>query len=85
MGECAFLGKPVIALVIAENQRRTVEHLAKRGAAIHSTAEDAGRWVDQLLRDPDQRASLSTAIGGLVDGLGADRVVDSLLDEPLPA
>ena len=54
------------------------------GAALGAGAADAGvaaRLDAALLEliDPDQRASLSRAALALVDGRGAERVVDELL------
>ena len=80
LGEAAFLGKPVIALVIAENQRRSVTFLARRGALIEADPAQVGVTVSALLLDADRRSELSGAIHGLVDGRGAERVVTAMLD-----
>lgn len=79
MGEAAYLGVPVIALVIAENQRRTVKTLAARDAVVASGISGVGDAVAQLLGDTDRREALANALGGLVDGAGAERVATHLL------
>ncbi len=78
LGEAAWLGKPVIALVIADNQRRTVDTLAALGAVVEADVKSAPARVADLLADPGRRRQLSGAIGGLVDGHGAARVVAAL-------
>ena len=82
LGEAAFLRKPVIALVIAENQRRTVTFLAHRSAVIAAEPSEVGDAVNTLLHDADRRDALRAAQHGLVDGRGAARVVSALLDAP---
>lgn len=87
--ELCYMGLPSMLFVIAENQSRVAEQLAKM-----SVAECAGRACDfdhtkfaknlQLLIDsPDQRQAMSNRARGLVDCLGAERVRGALMGREL--
>jgi len=73
---CA-LGLPTISCVIAENQKSIAEELAKNGASIMvKSASDLLEAVAVIKRSLN---SFSLASAGLVDAMGASRVIDCLL------
>jgi N-acetylglutamate synthase-like GNAT family acetyltransferase len=84
--EMAFLGLPALLLVTAENQEPVAAGVGAAGAAIdlgwHHTVSPVGlaRALSALCRDPVLRAAQSRAGQRLVDGRGADRVVDAMLN-----
>jgi UDP-2,4-diacetamido-2,4,6-trideoxy-beta-L-altropyranose hydrolase len=82
--ELAFFGVPMVALAVAENQRAIAGSLAAAGAASdlgwHESVDEeklAGA-VGGLLGDVAARQRMSEAGRALVDGCGADRVVECL-------
>jgi len=85
--ERCSLGVPTVALVCADNQRQSVPALAAIGAvlgldAVGQTAAQADTLVAAvcgLLAAPERRAALRKRSLALVDGLGAQRVVDRML------
>lgn len=84
--ELACLGVPMLLLPVAENQIETAERLARRGAALslgpadRQRPNDLAREIDALARDPGRRATLTRRARRVVDGRGADRVCDALLE-----
>ncbi len=82
--ELAFMGLPSIALVLAENQTPIAESLAEKGVAINAgwysevSPEDMAEMITQLLRNPEERRRMSDKGKTLVDGQGAERVVEEL-------
>jgi UDP-2,4-diacetamido-2,4,6-trideoxy-beta-L-altropyranose hydrolase len=83
--ERCCLGLPSIALILADNQRPIAQELASRGAvlAIEAGTRDLESRLQQNLRELASNASMrhdmSRRSADLVDGLGADRVVDEIL------
>jgi UDP-2,4-diacetamido-2,4,6-trideoxy-beta-L-altropyranose hydrolase len=82
--ELSFMGLPSIVLLLADNQQGIVAGLQKHGSVInlgwHASlkVEDLRLAVSELLYDEVSRLRMSIAGRQLVDGLGVDRVVDSL-------
>jgi UDP-2,4-diacetamido-2,4,6-trideoxy-beta-L-altropyranose hydrolase len=85
--ERCCIGVPTLALVVADNQRPVLEPLARLGVmrlvapgplSIASLAAE----LSPLLVDAELRAGLSTRAQALVDGRGAGRVADHLLNLP---
>jgi UDP-2,4-diacetamido-2,4,6-trideoxy-beta-L-altropyranose hydrolase len=82
--ELCYFGVPMVLAVLADNQRPVVKALAAHGAAID--LGETGAWSAEvlasrlrtLLEDRAARARLGRAAAGLVDGSGAERVVDAL-------
>jgi UDP-2,4-diacetamido-2,4,6-trideoxy-beta-L-altropyranose hydrolase len=83
--ELALFQTPTVLGTLAESEEPSARLLGERGACLH-----LGRWTEvapariagvlsPLLGEPAGRARLSAAIAGLVDGRGADRVVDRML------
>jgi len=85
--ELAFMGLPVLAVSVAPNQRPAAEAMSALGAAIDlGTAEslrgdDLAQAVRALLDEPPKRVELARRSRELVDGRGAERVVDVLLEK----
>lgn len=78
MGEAVYLEKPIIGLSIADNQKRTVETLAARGAIIAGELFCIGEQILDITRDSNARKSLVSRTHGLVDGHGKDRVIEAM-------
>jgi UDP-2,4-diacetamido-2,4,6-trideoxy-beta-L-altropyranose hydrolase len=85
------LGLPALVVATADNQVPALSHLHAQGL-IHllGRAEDVGpeRLEQELHRiwgQPDALAAMGQRAAGLVDGAGADRVVDEMLLRTVPA
>jgi UDP-2,4-diacetamido-2,4,6-trideoxy-beta-L-altropyranose hydrolase len=83
--ELAFMGLPVLTVVLAENQVDLAENLAAQGVARNlgwhtgiTEAELADALVD-LMKDQITRRSMGTRGQDLVDGDGGRRVVRALV------
>lgn len=83
--EAAALGLPVVAAVTADNQRRLTDTPDVRSfALVHDLRGDLDvaevvADVIALAADPIRRSGASLAGTALVDGRGAERVVDTIL------
>jgi UDP-2,4-diacetamido-2,4,6-trideoxy-beta-L-altropyranose hydrolase len=78
--ERCCLGLPTIVLIAAENQRQNAAALVAAGAAIgldasEDLSHELQRALSGLIARPTQVAGMSECAAGLVDGLGAQRVV----------
>lgn len=88
--EALALGRPTVALTLAENQRQAVDSVIRAGAAVlghHADPEATAGVVAALLGTSDRRRALAAAARTMVDGRGADRVADAaitLMDDSLP-
>ncbi|MBI5092791.1 MAG: UDP-2,4-diacetamido-2,4,6-trideoxy-beta-L-altropyranose hydrolase [Candidatus Hydrogenedentes bacterium] len=84
--ELAFMGLPSAIIILADNQRRGAEALAAHGAislvgeSECITPEDIASVVAELMDDGSRRERMSTVGRSLVDGLGAERVVDAIME-----
>jgi len=84
--ERCCVGLPSICVATAKNQVAVVRGLESRGVAIGIAAAspvraaDVSRALAPLLADPQRVASMSRAAWNLVDGRGAARVVDRMLE-----
>lgn len=76
--ESLVLGRPTVAMVLAENQRRAVDGAAAAGAALVATPDTAARSAAKLAADASLRSELSATARTLVDGSGTYRVADAL-------
>lgn len=85
---CA-LGLPAVTVAIAENQRMIGEESARAGTAVfvgHVRETSGGAItaaVAGLLAAPDRLAAMRAAARDLVDGAGAQRVVQAMTAAPL--
>jgi UDP-2,4-diacetamido-2,4,6-trideoxy-beta-L-altropyranose hydrolase len=82
--ERMFLGIPAIATIMAENQREIADALSRAGLLVlvgeaQSLQEmTLTAALSSLLGDPSRRQRMADAGQALVDGLGVDRIVDSM-------
>lgn len=84
--ELCATGIPTITYTLADNQLVADEQFAKQGIMLSAGdcrdddfIERIGRLLKKLSINRRQREDLSRRMQGLVDGLGADRIVDRLL------
>lgn len=79
--ERCSLGLPAIVLTLADNQAWTARALARAGAALNPTLDDAAREALTLLGDPARLVDMSLRAASLCDGRGAERVADALEEQ----
>lgn len=71
--EAACVGRPAVALVLAENQRANVAGLARAGTLIEATPPSLGAEIRKLTSDGQKFAELARRGRKLVDGRGGTR------------
>ncbi len=82
--ELAYLGVPMVLIALANNQRGIATALAQRGAAINLgwqadlSPTQIARTINQLAPNVLQRRAMSEVGRSLVDGRGAERVVNAI-------
>jgi spore coat polysaccharide biosynthesis predicted glycosyltransferase SpsG len=76
MLEACVLGRPTVAVVIADNQRQSVAGLEEAGAIVAAPTESVGAIVESLAADPARRVELAVRARAAIDGKGAARVAD---------
>lgn len=76
--EAACLGRPAVALVLAENQRANVTGLASEGTLIEATGSTLEDAIRELGSKREQFAELSRRGRKLVDGHGAERAAEAI-------
>lgn len=82
--ELAFMGVPTLLVALADNQAGIATALDAAGAAINLGVCDDGYAqrlageLDRLLGDPSRRERLSGQARALVDGRGAERVLEEM-------
>jgi UDP-2,4-diacetamido-2,4,6-trideoxy-beta-L-altropyranose hydrolase len=82
--ELTFMGLPCIMLLLAENQRQTVVELDKLGVAVGVgaevtvTSEVLCDKISRVLADREMRREMSVRGRKLIDGMGAERVLDAM-------
>ena len=74
--EACLLGRPIVALALAGNQRQAVFGLEREGAVVVATPETVANAVGALVRDTARRIELATAARASINGNGAGLVVD---------
>lgn len=79
--ELCYIGVPMVAVVVADNQQAVAAALAAHGAAEVAGVETAADAAAALAHDDVLCASLAAAAQTLVDGQGAARVVAALREE----
>jgi UDP-2,4-diacetamido-2,4,6-trideoxy-beta-L-altropyranose hydrolase len=83
--ELLYMGVPALVVVLADNQVRVAQAVARHGAGVdlgRSESVDAatlGAEIAKLARDATLRHAMAHAGQGLVDGRGAERVADAML------
>ncbi len=78
MLESLALGRPTIAVVTAENQRRYVDGAVSAEAVVAARIEEAAEAAAALAADYALRSQLSRSATRLVDGRGAARVAEAI-------
>ena len=82
--EFCFFGLPAIVIDAAANQLAVARELHRRGLAIHIPLSQANEnkianEIQLLAEKPEFREPMSRASEGLVDGRGAERVVNAIV------
>ena len=83
--ELAFMGLPSLLVTLAENQQGCAEYLHSHGIAIslgwHHLVQpsETAAALSALADDPGKRREMSSRGRALIDGRGADRVVNAML------
>ena len=77
--EACALGRPALAVVLAENQRLAVETLTREGAIASCAADQVGDAIGALASDPERRSRLAGRARVAIDGRGPERVADVLI------
>jgi spore coat polysaccharide biosynthesis predicted glycosyltransferase SpsG len=83
--EACVLGRPIVALALAANQRQAVHGLDREAAVVVATPDTVADAVTALVADEARRVALAAAARRAVDGKGAHRVVDTLEHLRAPA
>ena len=84
--ELCCLGRPMLLMAVADNQRGIVGGMGKAGAAVDLgwfqdvTAGAIAAALERLLGEGRRREDIARKAAKLVDGLGAGRVADCLGD-----
>lgn len=83
--EMAFLGTPMIAIVLSENQRMVAAALEQAGAAVTISnrtrvSELLGPAISEMMDSAEQRRSMAAKAHRLIDGGGVSRVVMAMQD-----
>ncbi|RIK10025.1 MAG: hypothetical protein DCC49_04420 [Acidobacteria bacterium] len=76
--EAACIGRPTVALALAENQLANVAGLAGEGTLVAATDSTLGQVVSELLSDREKFLGLGSRGRKLVDGLGAERAAEAI-------
>jgi UDP-2,4-diacetamido-2,4,6-trideoxy-beta-L-altropyranose hydrolase len=84
--ELAFMGLPTCIVVIAENQSFNAQTLHDQGLMINLgppsliDEERAAQIIGNLIKDKERRRKMSRSASRMVNGLGAKKVVEQLLE-----
>jgi spore coat polysaccharide biosynthesis predicted glycosyltransferase SpsG len=76
--EACLLGRAIVAVAVAGNQRQAVTGLAEAGAVVASTPQEAPDAARALAADAPRRAALAAAARRALDGKGPARVADAI-------
>ncbi len=76
--EACLLGRVIVAIELADNQRHAIAGLQAAGAVVTASAGMAGRQVAALIAEPERRRALATAAHHALDGLGPQRVAEAI-------
>jgi len=76
--EACRLGRPTVALALADNQRQAVHGLEQEHAVIVAAADTVAAAVEALIHDRGRRIALGVAARSAVDGKGVIRVADTI-------
>lgn len=82
--ELAFMGVPMVLIILADNQKDIAAGMAEAGVASCAgwydllAPRDLAKTLTEMLEKPSLRSQMSYRGRSLVDSLGAKRVVDQL-------
>jgi spore coat polysaccharide biosynthesis predicted glycosyltransferase SpsG len=76
--ESCALGRPTIAVPIADNQRQAVAGLVDASAIVAATPATVGDAIGRLIGDASARNALGESARVALDGKGPARVVDAI-------
>jgi len=76
--ESCRVGRPIVALALADNQRQAVYGLEHLDAVVAATPDSVVDAVRSLIADQERRSALSRAARAAIDGKGPARVADTL-------
>ena len=76
--EALVMGRPTVAVAVADNQLANVRAAGAAGAAAVATREHAAAMALRLIDDASRRAALHAAGPVVIDGAGARRVADAI-------
>lgn len=85
--ELAALGVPTVTLAVADNQKLIAAELDRSGAAINLgwhrqvSAQEIATTLGPIIKSPQLRQQMSSRGKALVDGRGAQRVVEAILEK----
>lgn len=83
--ERCCLGLPSIVIILADNQKDIAEELEKEGVVVNMgwhenvTEKDIKFAVENLLKDLEKRKMISLRSKRIVDGMGANRVIEKMI------
>lgn len=86
--ELCCLGRPMLLMAVADNQRGIAAGMGRAGAGVNLgwfeevTAETVAAGLDRLLSDSQARQGMADRAAKLVDGLGATRVAAAIEEGP---
>lgn len=79
IGEVAALGLAALVLVVVDNQAAALKACPYPVMdARQDWPEDFALWVQALLGDPDTRLDIARRAHALIDGRGADRIIEAM-------
>jgi UDP-2,4-diacetamido-2,4,6-trideoxy-beta-L-altropyranose hydrolase len=76
--ESCRIGRPTVALAVADNQRQAVYGLEHLDAVLVATPDSVVDAVRSLIADQDRRSALARAARAAIDGKGPARVADTI-------
>ncbi len=82
--ELAFMGLPMVVIAVAYNQRQVIEELDKVGAAVslgwykNLSQHKIACVISELLNNPKMRKKMSIRAQRLIDGKGAERILEEI-------
>jgi UDP-2,4-diacetamido-2,4,6-trideoxy-beta-L-altropyranose hydrolase len=83
--ELAFMGLTGVLLIVAENQRGMAQVVEDQNVFVvlalenHFSTQDLSRSLERLMREKRIRQNMSQKASLLVDGMGAKRVIQTLI------
>lgn len=82
--ELAYMGVPMLTIILAENQRKAAQVLSEAGVSfllgdgMHLSTSEIAKGIEQQLLDPENRRSMSNKGRLLISGNGARKVLSAM-------